>query len=481
MTERVDAATRHAWSDAQGHRWAMSRGGLAAAILTVEASLIVAVAIATGVLYHLLAYGDAGDFGNYITVGALTSLVFMLPLVSGGQYRSDDFLEGRRSPARIFVVWNIAFLCLAFIGLLTKTTGIFSRGWLVAFYVTGLLSVTALEGIVTSLLESATASGRIASRRLMLVGSAEDIRRVSEAVEVPSRGFRVVAAAALPASENDKDIDDVLGSALDQARKLRVEDVVILADWSREPLIERIVAAFGSLPVAVHLGASDLLGRFNDARMGQFGAARALSLTAPPLTPVQAASKRVFDVVIAAVALALLAPLFLAIAILIRREGSGPVFFRQRRRGYNLEEFRIWKFRTMTSLDDGDVIRQAASGDVRVTRVGKYLRRWNLDELPLLINVLSGDMSLVGPRPHAVAHDRFFETRIERYQRRLNVKPGITGWAQVNGLRGPTETEAAMRSRVEYDLYYIDNWSLWFDIYIMIATIVSRRAFKNAF
>ncbi|HEX4892386.1 MAG TPA: sugar transferase, partial [Hyphomicrobiaceae bacterium] len=151
----------------------------------------------------------------------------------------------------------------------------------------------------------------------------------------------------------------------------------------------------------------------------------------------------------------------------------------QRRRGYNQYEFRIVKFRTMTTLDDGDIVRQARRNDPRITRVGAFLRRYNLDELPQLWNVLKGEMSIVGPRPHAVAHDREFERRIMRYPRRLNVKPGITGWAQVHGYRGETDTEEKLQRRVEYDLHYIDHWSIWLDLYIVALTL-SRRAFTNA-
>jgi lipopolysaccharide/colanic/teichoic acid biosynthesis glycosyltransferase len=134
----------------------------------------------------------------------------------------------------------------------------------------------------------------------------------------------------------------------------------------------------------------------------------------------------------------------------------------------------------MTTLDDGAHVEQARVNDPRVTKIGTYLRRFNLDELPQLINVLRGEMSLVGPRPHAVAHDRLYETRIVSYPRRLNVKPGITGWAQVNGFRGRTETDESMRERVEYDLYYIDNWSVLFDLYIILLTVISPKAFRNA-
>jgi polysaccharide biosynthesis protein PslA len=155
-------------------------------------------------------------------------------------------------------------------------------------------------------------------------------------------------------------------------------------------------------------------------------------------------------------------------------------FFCQRRRGYNQKEFRIWKFRTMTTADDGHVIIQASEGDPRVTRLGRFLRRCNLDELPQLINVLRGEMSLVGPRPHALAHDGHYERTIEGYGQRLNVKPGITGWAQIHGHRGPTLTNAEMRARVAHDLYYIENWSLLLDIYILALTLLSRQAYRNA-
>lgn len=460
--------------------WVMGPFGLTASIVGLEAALIVAVAVATGVGYHLAAYREAGDVANYAGIGALTALFFLLPLVSGGLHRAQAFLEGKRSHGRIFVTWNVAFLCLAFVGVITKTTGLFSRAWLVAFYATGLLAMMALDRAIIHVLAGATAKGRIAVRRLMLVGTHSDIARMTAAMDGSSANVRIVATAVLPEGVADEGIDEVLESALDNARRLRIDDVVIVTDWSQEGLIQTIVTAFRTLPVVVHLGISGAIGRVCDTQITSFGSARALSLTAAPLTPVQAGLKRTFDVVAAGTALLLLSPLFLAIAWLIRRDSPGPIFFRQRRRGYNLEEFRIWKFRTMTTLDDGDVVQQATVGDVRVTGVGQYLRKWNLDELPQLINVLTGDMSLVGPRPHAVAHDRFFETRIDQYRRRLNVKPGITGWAQVNGHRGPTETDAAMRARVEHDLYYIDNWSLWLDIYILIATVVARKAFKNA-
>jgi exopolysaccharide biosynthesis polyprenyl glycosylphosphotransferase len=180
------------------------------------------------------------------------------------------------------------------------------------------------------------------------------------------------------------------------------------------------------------------------------------------------------------IAIVALSPLMLAIAILIKLDSRGPVLFRQRRYGYNQAEFRIIKFRTMSVMEDGHFVPQAMRDDPRVTRVGRWLRRWSLDELPQLFNVLKGDMSLVGPRPHAIAHNLEYGPQINFYARRNNVKPGITGWAQVHGYRGETDAYL-MRKRVEHDLYYIENWSLTLDILILIRTVLSPRSYRNAY
>ena len=177
----------------------------------------------------------------------------------------------------------------------------------------------------------------------------------------------------------------------------------------------------------------------------------------------------------------LFTPVLVLVAILIKLDSPGPVFFLQRRYGFNQQPFRIIKFRTMGTLDDGAVVRQARPGDPRVTRVGRWLRRWNIDEIPQLFNVVMGDMSLIGPRPHALSHNHEYEQKIVLYARRHNVKPGITGWAQIHGLRGETDTDDKMRRRVEYDLHYIDNWSLALDLQILIRTVVSPRSYSNAY
>jgi len=188
------------------------------------------------------------------------------------------------------------------------------------------------------------------------------------------------------------------------------------------------------------------------------------------MTLVERAVKRGLDIVGALAAIVLLVPIFIFAALAIRRDSRGPVIFRQRRSGLNQREFTIFKFRTMYVQEDGMKVVQAQREDPRVTRIGRFLRRTSIDELPQLFNVLKGEMSLVGPRPHAMAHDSEYNERIAVYSRRFTVKPGITGWAQVHGFRGETKRLFDMRQRIDYDLWYIDNWSLALDMKILART-----------
>jgi len=176
-----------------------------------------------------------------------------------------------------------------------------------------------------------------------------------------------------------------------------------------------------------------------------------------------------------------LAPLFAAVAILIKLESAGPLIFHQHRKGFNGQEFTIFKFRTMKVLENGRVIPQARRNDTRVTRIGRILRATSIDELPQLINVLRGHMSLVGPRPHAVAHDDGYIKLIANYAYRQHVKPGLTGWAQVNGLRGETSRIELMERRVNCDLWYIRNWSFWLDLKILVLTCFELVRGRNAY
>jgi putative colanic acid biosynthesis UDP-glucose lipid carrier transferase len=217
------------------------------------------------------------------------------------------------------------------------------------------------------------------------------------------------------------------------------------------------------------------------SRITQFGNMVTMRICQCPLTPFNRAIKRAFDVAAAIVGLILVSPLFVIVPLAIKLDSRGPVLFRQTRHGYNNEPIRVLKFRTMTVTEEGDNFKPVVRHDPRVTRMGRFLRHSNIDELPQLINVLAGSMSLVGPRPHATSQNEVFAELISSFFRRHNVKPGITGWAQVNGYRGDTDTLEKMQRRVEHDLYYIDNWSLLFDVRIILLTLFSRKIYANAY
>jgi putative colanic acid biosynthesis UDP-glucose lipid carrier transferase len=191
--------------------------------------------------------------------------------------------------------------------------------------------------------------------------------------------------------------------------------------------------------------------------------------------------KRTSDIVLSSLILLLLTPLMLAIAVAVRMSSPGPIIFRQRRYGLYGEEIIVYKFRSMKVMENGDAVVQARQNDDRVTRIGRFLRRTSLDELPQFINVLQGRMSIVGPRPHAVAHNEQYRKLIKGYMLRHKVKPGITGWAQVNGLRGETATLDKMEARIQYDLDYLRNWSLWLDLWIVLKTVKVVLTRENAF
>ena len=217
------------------------------------------------------------------------------------------------------------------------------------------------------------------------------------------------------------------------------------------------------------------------ARVVDLNGLPALAICDTPLRGTNAWSKRLMDVLLAGAGLLALAPLLIVFAIAVRATSPGPALFKQRRYGLNGDEIIVYKFRSMTVREDGAEIRQARADDQRVTRIGRFLRRTSIDELPQLVNVLQGGMSLVGPRPHAVAHNELYRSQINGYMVRHKVRPGITGWAQVHGLRGETDTIEKMEQRVRYDLEYLSNWSLALDVKILLKTVAVVLRRDNAY
>jgi putative colanic acid biosynthesis UDP-glucose lipid carrier transferase len=265
------------------------------------------------------------------------------------------------------------------------------------------------------------------------------------------------------------------------ARKGEIELIYITLPLRAEPRINELLRRLGDTTASVHLATDFLSFDLLHARWGAIGDVPTVSIHETPFYGVDGWLKRLEDLVLGAFILLLISVPMLIIALAIKLTSPGPVFFRQRRYGLNGEVIDVLKFRSMTVTEDDDKVKQATKGDARITPLGALLRRYSLDELPQFLNVLTGQMSIVGPRPHAVIHNEEYRKQIQGYMLRHKVKPGITGWAQVNGWRGETDTLEKMEKRVEHDLDYIRNWSLLWDLQIIAMTVFGSGARKNAY
>lgn len=266
----------------------------------------------------------------------------------------------------------------------------------------------------------------------------------------------------------------MLGSTntmLDYIRRNPVDRVVVALPWVATDRIEALLKKLRTVPVRIDLVPNNVVWQFPAINMERLAGVPVLTIANGRVDEQMGLLKRIEDLVISSLLLLLVSPVLALVALAIKADSRGPVIFKQRRHGFNNQVFEVYKFRSMTMADSASKeIKQATKNDSRITRVGKFLRRSSLDELPQLFNVLLGHMSIVGPRPHAVQHNLEFGTIISEYFARHNVKPGITGWAQVNGLRGETDTVEKMQRRVEHDLHYIEHWSLMLDLKILVMT-----------
>jgi Undecaprenyl-phosphate glucose phosphotransferase len=467
---------------------ALSRGTFAVTFFLLDIALIVAMSCATGVAYTLFAYGDPGDITVFVQVGVLAASIFAVSNAFRGEYRLPNYFSVKPHARRTIQLWNVTLICLLALGFLTQLSAAYSRAWIVLFYCVTLAGLLVERFLIVRLTAHARAAGLISAQRIFLIGTGAQVGSFINLYEPWTLGINIVGCrfltplpAAASAQTRGATLDRDLTEAIARVRTLEPDAIYLLLPWSATETITRCADAFSALPVEIHLGPEQILHKFEDVELSKLGPLASLKVTRLPLSTFEVVQKRLFDVVFAALALLAFTPLLILVAALIRLDSPGPVFFLQRRFGFNQQPFRIFKFRTMRTLDDGAVVPQAQRDDPRLTRIGGWLRRWNIDEIPQLFNVLIGDMSLVGPRPHALSHDREYEQRIALYARRHNVKPGITGWAQINGFRGAIDTEDKMRQRVEHDLFYIDNWSLWLDLKIIARTVLSPTAYRNAY
>jgi Undecaprenyl-phosphate glucose phosphotransferase len=446
-------------------------------IILGDILIIIITCLISGLAYNWAFAGNIPAMQTYAGIGVLASTNLSAIQAARGDYRVINLLNFHRQMRGLTIVWSGVLLVLIGVAFALKIADDFSRGATFTFFVMGLSCLIVWRRFVAQFLKHALSTGAFATRNVIVIGerdrlaASRTIFEIRQCGYVPVRTFEI-AQGEIAAGRISRELQETVNSVIEAARAEPVVEILLLIGWQHNWTIASISNLLSVLPIPVYLLPDDNAARFLSSRSINVGTTWAAEIQRAPLTKTEQFLKRCFDAVGAGAVLLLLSPLMLMTALLIKLDSPGPVLFLQNRNGFNGRTFRIVKFRTMHVLEDGDEVRQATRADPRVTRLGWWLRRANIDELPQLFNVLQGDMSLVGPRPHAVAHNSEFEKLVANYAFRHHVKPGITGWAQVNGYRGETPTPEVMAKRVEFDIWYINNWSMWTDIRILFRTLV---------
>ena len=364
-------------------------------------------------------------------------------------------------------------------GFLSGTLRDFSRLWLSLSFVIGFALLLANRKMMVHALRKASQSGQI-TESIVIVGANERAEKIMTSIQgTPDANIAMLGVFddrfSRPMSELlQTNFLGTTGDLLDYIRRHRVDRVVVALPWITSDRTNALLRRLGTVPVRIDLVPNDMIWQYPNIDMERIGGVPVLTIANSRVERQMGMIKRVEDIVISSLALMVLWPVLLVAAIGVKLGSKGPAIFKQQRHGFNNQVFEVYKFRSMRVQDDSsDVVKQATRHDSRITPIGKFLRRTSIDELPQLFNVLKGDMSIVGPRPHAVQHNDEYGAIISQYYARHNVKPGITGWAQVKGFRGETDTIDKMHKRVDADLYYIEHWSLLLDLKVIVMTAMT--------
>jgi putative colanic acid biosysnthesis UDP-glucose lipid carrier transferase len=386
------------------------------------------------------------------------------------------------------IVWTVTVATLLMLAFMTKTTEIYSRLVVTIWFIAVPIVLSIVRLARRAILSHVRRHGAN-TRSVAIVGNNSIGHRLAKHFDAsPWAGLVVTGFFDARRSETSSvNIDGEnyslkpLADLILQARSGEVDSVYVALPLSSERLIEEVVNQLADTTASVYVVPDSFASELLHARWVDFGGMPLLSVHETPFFGVHGWLKRLEDIVLSSLILLLISPLMLGIAVAVKMTSPGPIIFKQRRYGLNGSVVEVWKFRSMTVCEDGGNILQATKGDKRVTPLGAFLRKTSLDELPQFINVLQGSMSVIGPRPHAVTHNEQYRQLIKGYMLRHKVKPGISGWAQINGWRGETDTLDKMKKRVEYDMEYIQNWTLWLDLKIVFLTVFRGFAGSNAY
>lgn len=436
-------------------------------------------------------------FDNLTLSAEILNALLLTLILSMIVFKTTPLYQARRGQSfsqeafHLALSWGIVLSSLTIFAYLTKTGQTISREWALLTAVIA-FSLMLIARIVLRVVLKRMRMKGYNSRNAVIFGAGKLGRHIARLLNKQTwSGINVIGF--YDDHQTQRMVDDlpVLGDLdlleqiieVSRARNSdtnKIDQVWITLPFSAQARIHEIIVRLQNTPTQIHFVPDKIGAELFQYPTDRFAGISILDVSATRFAGPEAMLKNLFDKIFSFLTLLLIWPLMLLIALFIIIESGGPVIFKQRRYGIDGREIEVWKFRSMMVCEDGENIPQAKKIDARVTKTGAFLRKWSLDELPQFINVLQGTMSVVGPRPHAVAHNEYYRSHIPSYMGRHIVKPGITGWAQVNGWRGETDTSDKMEQRVRYDLEYINNWSLWLDAKIIIMTIFIGLRSENA-
>jgi Undecaprenyl-phosphate glucose phosphotransferase len=468
---------------------AMSPIVLAGFVRMAEFALIVAIGLA---VYCAYLPDIDGLIWRYLVATLAIAVLSILAFQAADIYQVQAFRGLEKQYMRLASAWSVVFLLVISASFFAKAGAMFSRVWLGIFYAGGLAALIVSRRLLFLLVRKWTREGRL-TRRTVIVGGGNHGAHVIEALQQQKdTGVKIVglfddrgdtrSAADCAGERKLGTVDDLV----EFGRRTRVDLVIFSLPISAENRILQMLKKLWVLPVDIRLAAHANKLQFRPRSYSYIGKVPVLDVADRPIADWDVVMKWLFDKIIGGLILLCALPVMAIIAIAIKLDSRGPALFKQKRYGFNNDLIEVYKFRSMY-VDSADEMAEklVTKNDPRVTRVGRIIRKASLDELPQLFNVvLKGNLSLVGPRPHAInakAEARLYDEAVDGYFARHRVKPGITGWAQINGWRGETDTHEKIQNRVEHDLYYIENWSVLFDLYILARTPIALLKTENAY
>jgi Undecaprenyl-phosphate glucose phosphotransferase len=462
---------------------------ITSSVRVLEGLLVIALGVALAWYHPGFTTWDMASF--YAPLLVATGLAVPLLAEAFGLYSLQALHQPAAHLARIASVWTLIFAGFAVAAFFAKSGEEYSRLWLSGWYLSGLAVLVGERAITAQAVRAWNRNGRL-SRHAVLVGGGQPAADVMTAIQ--SAGHSDIDIIGIFDDRDDVRSPPQVGQLhklgnvaelIDFVRRARIDLLLVTLPLTAEDRLLQILKHLWVLPVDIRLSAYSQKFHYRPRAYSYIGNVPFLDVFDKPLGDWGAVLKSAEDKVIALIALIALAPVMALAALAVRLDSRGPILFKQKRYGFNNELIGVYKFRSMYhDMSDADAAKLATRNDPRITRVGRFLRRTSLDELPQLFNVLKGELSLVGPRPHALkakAGDQLYNDVVDGYFARHKVKPGITGWAQINGWRGETDTVEKLQRRVEHDLYYVENWSLAFDLYILWRTPFALLKAENAY